>query len=161
MNQVLEINLKIRCYNLPGAQLGDRHAIRLGIQKRKEVIEDVSADVGEAIFVAPMRVELKDTGNADFHGQFVHGTTRERFVYLCWGERNGEHWEGFSRAKLQLLSIPSALLLRASDNKSFLEVSIDMVDEKGKLICATIKDKQLLWRTCTSSVEGQLPRGSD
>jgi hypothetical protein len=147
MSQTLEITLKIRCHNLPGVQVGERTAVRLGIQKRQEVIEDVAADVEEAIFFAPIRVEFKDTDVADFYGPFVHGKPGERFLYLCWGERNGKQWEGFSRAKLQLLPIPHTLLFRASDNNSPLEVSLTMTDEKGKIICATIKEKQLFWQT--------------
>lgn len=147
MSQVLEIILKIRCHNLPGVQVGERNAARLGIQKRQEVIEDVAADVEEAVFIAPIRVEFKAAGAANFLGPFVHGTSRERFLYLCWGERNGEHWEGFGRAKLQLLPIPHPLLFRASDNNSPLEVSINMTDEKGKPIYATIKEKQLFWQS--------------
>jgi hypothetical protein len=146
MSQTLEINLKIRCYNLPGVQLGERNAVRLGIQKRQEVIEDVAADGEEANFLVPLRVEFKPTGAPDFYGPFVHGTTRERFVYLCWGERYGGQWQGFSRVKLQLLPIPPALLLQAADNNAPLEVSINMTDEKGKIICATIKEKQILWK---------------
>lgn len=146
MGQTLEITLKIRCHHLPGAQVGERNAVRLGIQKRKEVIEDVPADVEEAVFLAPVRVEFRETGGANFLGPFAQGTPAERFVYLGWGERNGELWEGFSRAKLQLLPIPHALLLRASDTNTPLEVSVNMTDEKGKLICATIKEKQLVWQ---------------
>lgn len=147
MGRTLDITLKIRCRKLPGVQVGERNAARLGIQKRGEVIGDVAADAEEALFVAPIRVEFTDAGTADFHGPFVHGTPRERFVYLCWGERNGEQWEGFGRAKLQLLPIPQALLLRASDNSATLEVTIDMTDDQGKPVFATIKEKQLHWRT--------------
>ena len=147
MSQVLEITLKIRCYNLPGVQVGERNAVRLGIQKRQEVMEDVAADAEEALFVAPIRVEFKATGTANFLGPFVHGTPKERFIYLCWGERTKEQWEGFGRVKLQLLSIPHALLYRASDTNSPLEVSINMTDEKGKPIFATIKERQLFWQT--------------
>ena len=146
MSHTLEIVLKIRCYNLPGIQVGERNAARLGIQRGKEVIEDVSADVDEATFFAPLRVEFKGAGAANFLGPFAQGTPAERFVYLCWGERNGAHWEGFSRAKLQLLSIPHTLLSRASDTNTPLEVRVNMTDEKGKIICATIKEKQLCWQ---------------
>ena len=147
MGQTLEIILKIRCYNLPGVQVGEHTAVRLGIQKRQEVVEDVAGDVAEAHFSAPLRVEFTETGVANFLGPFAHGTPAERFLYLCWGERNGEQWEGFGRAKLQLKSLPYALLLHASETNSPLEVRVNITDEKGKPIYATMKEKQLFWQT--------------
>jgi hypothetical protein len=145
MPSTLEIHLEIHCYNLPGLQVGEHHAVRLGIQKRQEVIEDVFADSEEAIFTVPLRVEFKPTGTANFLGQFVHGNPKEKFIYLCWGERNGGEWDGFSRAKLQLLPLSHTLLFHAADTNTPLKVRINMQDEKGKIICATIKDKQLAW----------------
>ena len=146
MGQTLEIILKIRCCNLPGVQVGARNAVRLGIQKRGEVVEDISADGGEAVFLAPLRVEFRDAGSVNFLGPLAQGTPAERFIYLCWGERNGEQWEEFSRAKLQLLPIRHALLIHASETNTPLEVRVNMTDEKGKIICATIKEKQLCWQ---------------
>jgi hypothetical protein len=145
MKQALNIVLKLHCYHLPGKTVGERKAVRLGIQKRDEVIDDISADVDEAIFLAPLMVEFSPEGTAKFLGPYVHGNPREKFIYLCWGERAGSHWDGFSRAKLQLLPIPAALLFRAADTETPLEVRIDMQDEKGKIICATIKQTQLHW----------------
>lgn len=152
MTTELAISLKIRCYNLPGTVVGERHAVRLGIQERQEVVADVAADSDDIVFTVPLRVVFKPTGTADYYGPFVHGSTKERFVYLCWGERHAEQWDGFSRAKLQLLPIPHTLLFHASDTQTPLEVSIDMTDEKGKLVCATIKDRQLTWHQESSNV---------
>ena len=147
MGQSLEIILKIRCHNLPSVQVGERNAVRLGIQKRREVIEDVPADAEEAIFLAPLRVEFNEAGIANFLGPFAQGKPTERFIYLCWGERKGEQWEGFSRAKMQLLPIPHTLLLCASETNTPLETRVNMTDEKGKIICATIKEKQIVWQS--------------
>ena len=122
--------------------------VRLGIQNRQEVIDDVAMDAKEAVFIAPVRVEIKESGILNFLGSFVHGNPKEKFIYLCWGERNkenGGYWIGFSRAKLQLLTISPTLIFRALDNNIPLEVDINMLDDKGKIICATIKEKQLLW----------------
>jgi hypothetical protein len=142
---VLEILLEIRCYNLPGLQVGEHRAVRLGIQKRQEVIDDVPVDAEEITFTAPVRVEFKPTGTANFLGPFVHGNPKEKFIYLCWGERHGEEWKGFSRVKLQLFPISHTLLFRAADTNTPLKVRINMQDEKGKIVCATIKEKQLSW----------------
>jgi hypothetical protein len=106
-------------------------------------VDDIVAEGEEARFTVPIRIAFKPTGAAQFQGAFVHGTPRERFVYLCWGERREGVWEGFSRTKLQLLPIPTELLFRASDTNTPLVVSVDMTDARGRILTGTLKEPYL------------------
>jgi hypothetical protein len=43
MSSGQQITIQIHCQNLPGAEFEGRTRVRLGIQKGKDVVEDVSA----------------------------------------------------------------------------------------------------------------------
>ena len=52
-----EITINIHCENLQGKDFEGREAVRLGIQKGKDVIDDVSGDSGRVTFRIPLQVE--------------------------------------------------------------------------------------------------------
>jgi hypothetical protein len=142
-----EIQIQIICQHLPGSQFKKRMGIRLGIQKGKMVIDDVGADASSANFTAALRVvQNMETGAFNFMGPFAQGSPQERFIYLCWGERKNDSWEGFSRAKLQLRPIDSDVVERALANGTPIQVVIDMTDAKGGPLCASIKADKIAWQ---------------
>jgi hypothetical protein len=103
MSSQRQITIQLHCQNLPGVEFEGRAQVRLGLQKGQEVIEDVSADVESVSFTVPLRVEKNlKTGNPNFLGPFAQGKPEERFICLCWGERKGNDWDGFRRAKVHL-----------------------------------------------------------
>lgn len=134
-----EIRLRIHCRHLPGTSFEGRTAVRLGIQRGSEVIEDVPADAERVTFTIPLRVRKSpETGKPNFLGPFAHGTPEDRFLYLCWGERNGEIWEGFRRAKVRLNPLGGERLEESLQTGKPIEVHLDMTDAKGGPACGSV-----------------------
>jgi len=147
MNDPQEINLTIRCQHLPGTVFGEHAAVRLGIQKGTEVVEDEPAEGEERVFTVPFRVKRNPrTGDPSFSGPFVQGKSGDPFIYLCWGERQGTTWEGFRRAKLLLKDLDWPALEAAAKVQHSLEVTVDMRDSKGAPLAASIKPENLEWK---------------
>lgn len=120
--------------------------MRLGIQKGKDVIQDIDADAPEVTFEVPMRVARNaHTGQPNFMGSYAHGTPDERFIYLCWGEYGEFGWDGFRRAKLQLNHLTWDTLDKSLESGEPIRVTINMTDGKGGPLCATIKADKVQW----------------
>lgn len=140
MKPCQEIIVRLHCWHLPGAQFNGRSGVRLGIQRGQDVIEDVLGDAESVTFTVPLRVaaNAKD-GPPNFLGPFAHGTPGARFLYLCWGERNGDDWDGFRRAKVRLMFLDWERLQRHWETGKPVEISLGMTDAKGGPVCGTLK----------------------
>ena len=135
-----ELIVLLRCHNLPGTRFEGRLGVRLGIQRGKEVVEDVPADVQDVTFTVPLRVgsNAKD-GRPNFLGAYAQGTPEERFVYLCWGERVGETWDVFRRVKIPLKQLDWEPLQQSWSSGAPIEITIDMTDKNGGPVCGSVK----------------------
>ncbi len=141
------VTILLHCTELPGTSFDGRTAVRLGIQKAKTVIDDVRADVESATFACTFRVERHiRTGKPNFLGPFAQGTPEERFIYLCWGERNGAAWNGFRRAKIHLNGIGWASVEKAVTTGKPIEATIRMTDRRGGPLCASVKEEHIQWK---------------
>ncbi|MBA3716266.1 MAG: hypothetical protein H0W76_28070 [Pyrinomonadaceae bacterium] len=147
MSNQHEIEVLIHCHNLPGSKFQERIGVRLGIQKGKDVIEDVPADVASVTFKVPLRVTKNSkSGQPNFLGPFAHGTPDERFIYLCWGERQDSNWEGFRRAKVYLSHLSWESVEKAIENGRTMEAVVNMTDAKGGPLCASVKEDRIEWK---------------
>lgn len=141
-----EITLCIRCRNLTGPVFQEWTDVRLGIQKGKEVIDDVLADVDQVTFTVPLKVRrVPDDVRPRFSGPFVQGKSDDPFVYLCWGVRPRIVWEGFRRAKLLLRPLTAEPVRQALQSGQPIQVIVDMTDAKGAPICASIPEDKVQW----------------
>jgi len=146
MNHPTQITLEIQCHNLPGTTFECRTEVRLGIQRAKEVVEDVPGDAPGVTFSVPLRLStVEGSDRPNFLGPFAHGTPDDRFVYLSWGERIDGKWYMFRRAKIKLGHIGFEEIDRAMKEQKPLRVSIGMTDEKGGPLCGTVKDERSEW----------------
>lgn len=137
-----ELTLILHCRNLPGTECAGKSGVRLGVQKGNEVIEDVPADREEVRFTIPLRVHQNtQTGQSDFRGPFVQGKIGDRFIYLSWGQRQGERFDMFRRAKFPLRSLDRKRIADALHSGKPVEVFIDMTDPKGMPLTATIHEE--------------------
>ena len=79
-------------------------------------------------------------GGLRFLGEFVHGPTDERFVYVCSGARAGQPescWD--RRANGALGTITSSQIRRVlADNRLVLEARIAGTARDGGPMCATV-----------------------
>lgn len=140
-----EITVRLRCTNLPGSACCGRSAVRLGIQKGQDVIEDVLAD-GETTFEASLRAQLHAaTGKPNFLGPYAQGTPQERFLYLCWGERHGGAWDGFRRAKVHLKHLSWDDVARHLASGEPMEAELRLTDAKGEPLCASVRPTHISW----------------
>jgi hypothetical protein len=146
MSNGQELIIQIHCRNLPGTQFGGRTGVRLGIQKGKDVIEDVPASVSGVTFTIPLRVtrNLK-SGRPNFLGPFAQGTPDERFIYLCWGDRHDD-WDGFRRAKVHLNHLSWKSVEKAIADGKPVEAVINMTDNQGGPLCASVKKDKIEWK---------------
>ncbi|HEX8833288.1 MAG TPA: DUF5990 family protein [Abditibacteriaceae bacterium] len=146
MKNTRELSIHIICRDLPGARFEKFDAVRLGVQKGREVINDVPADTSEAEFEITLRVEPNAaTGEPNFLGPFAFGTPQQRFLYLCWGQRQGDEWDGFRRAKIQLGHLTWRTIEHALTNRKPIEVSVTATDDRGGPVCGTLHEPFVLW----------------
>ncbi len=137
MRQQREIIIQIQCRKLPGTRFEQRTAVRLGIQKRREVIDDVPADADCVTFRAVLKVAESGTAKPNFLGPYVHGKPDDRFLYLCWGEWTERGWDGFRRAKVSLKSLGWDRLNEAWGNGEPIKLTVEMTDTKGGPRCGS------------------------
>ncbi|MDX1933858.1 MAG: DUF5990 family protein [Capsulimonadales bacterium] len=134
-----EILLTLRCHSLPSGQWGGHTALRVGVQERDMIVQDAPVTDEPLVFTMPVRMTVAPaTEEIDFGGPFVHGRRGERFLYLCWGERDAAgNWHGVRRAKIPLARLDRGRLLAALRQPT-IEFSLRCVDAKGGPICATV-----------------------
>jgi len=142
-----QLTVRLRCIELPGRKFAGKLNIKVGAQKSDEVIDDVFGDAPEVVFSFPLRVEKNSkTGKPNFLGPFAHGTPTERFLYLCWGERNGKAWLGFRRAKIHLNYIEWKSVEKAMKANGVIEATLKLTDKKGEPLCASVKADKIEWQ---------------
>lgn len=101
-------------------------------------------DATEAQWTADVRVIAHDDG-PDFRGPAVHGKRGERFLYLTWGEVDGQDFAMFRRAKLMLNDLPAA-----ADGVLDVLVDVDLTDECGLPRCARLRGSAIRWSLVSS-----------
>jgi hypothetical protein len=146
MPETYEIELRMHCENLPGAEFGPYKEIRLGLQKGEEITEEVPADAKEAVFAAALKVRRSEKdGSPVFTGPFAQGTPQDRFIYLRWEGRLEDERVRFGRAKVKLKGLGWDLIMQAVDAGRPVEVAVDLKDKKGGPACASLPDSALRW----------------
>lgn len=146
-NSLQQLIIRLHCIELPGCEFKGRNKVRLGIQKGKEVIEDVLAEAEAVTFTCLLRVARdSDTGKPNFLGPYAQGTPQERFIYLCWGERKEGGWDGFGRAKIHLKEIDWSSVEQTIATGKPLEAVIKMTDKKGNPLCASVGQDNITWQ---------------
>ena len=90
MNGKQVMTIEFECVDLPDSASPKYANLRLGIQKEKEVLKDVTCNVKQVRFHFPVEVTPDPESEAmQFRGSFVQGSRDQAFIYLCWGERVG------------------------------------------------------------------------
>ena len=127
---------------LPGSTCGpsnDRpdgyRNIHVGVQRGKEVEQLVRGDAATATFELPV-----DVRNGRLAGPYVQGRGDERFVYLSWGEVDGQDFTMFRRAKLHV----SHLDVAEVDGHT-IEGRLSLVDGRGHPLCASVRPPVIEW----------------
>ncbi|MEZ4865541.1 MAG: DUF5990 family protein [Caldilineaceae bacterium] len=146
-NATQPLLIRLRCIELPGCEFDGRSNVRLGIQKGKDVIEDVSAAAAEIVFTCLLRVaKNSETGKPNFLGPYAQGTPQARFIYLCWGERMDGAWAGFGRTKIHLQEIPWHSVEASIATGNAIEATIKMTNKKGAPLFASVGKENITWK---------------
>jgi hypothetical protein len=129
---------------LPGRACGNYTEVFVGLQVGQDVVQTVEADVARAVFEADATL-----AGGVVRGPAIHGGSRERFLYLSWGGREGpaRKMAMFRRAKLQLDVVDAKLLAQvAADPQLVLEGELGLTDAKGMPRCASVRPPLITWR---------------
>ena len=149
-----QLKLKVICTELPGTRFEDPHAhkskikepVYLGIQRGKEVIEQVSADRREVVFYPEFRVGEKPDGSPNFLGPYAQGRPADRFFYLSWGVvRDLGDFEMFRRLKIRLGHLDWTQVNRALESGDPIVVKLKLTDDRGGPLCATPRASHITW----------------
>lgn len=142
----IPVDIEFECRDLPGAESEQWRSLRLGIQKGKEVEDDVAADADVARFQFTLHARREeDSGLPVFTGPYAQGTPAERFVYLCWGERDGEQFRMSMRVKVPLADLTWEQVQAAASSGHPIRAVLHLTDAKGKPLTATIKGPYMEW----------------
>jgi Family of unknown function (DUF5990) len=152
------MNVRVRVIgrDLPGIRFCDRDGsvrepVYLGIQRGREVIEAVPADVKQAEFLPEFRVERGIGGAPNFLGPFAQGTAADRFFYLSWGvKRPSGSFEMFRRLKIRLGHLTWREIEAASRSGAPIDVELSLTDPRGAPMCATPRPESITWRSSGS-----------
>jgi hypothetical protein len=142
-----EITILLRCRDLPGHCFESHTAVRLGVQRGRDVVDDVPGDVSDVTFTVPLRVTRNaKSGNPNFLGPFAQGTPDDRFIYLSWGERHNGAWDMFRRAKVKLNHLTWETVEQAMKQGESIEAVISMTDRSGGPLCASVREQYIAWK---------------
>lgn len=150
----LVVRVKVRCRDLPGLKFVNTHPsgepsyepVHLGIQRGREVIEQVPADVKQATFIAEFRVGAKKDGSPNFLGPFAQGTPDDRFFYLAWGVQHpGCGFAMFRRLKVRLGHLTWKQLRASAKSGEPIVVDLRLTDARGGPLCATPPKTHIRW----------------
>jgi hypothetical protein len=148
MSTHMNIRLHIICRDLPGATFENYRDVRLGIQRGREVVAEVSGAAERTEF----DIELQfDAASSSWRGPFVHGPKGTKFLYLCWTAQHDENREMFRRAKIHLTTIPRELLQAALSEDRVLQLELGLTDSKGGPLCASVAAEKLSWSLAAQS----------
>ena len=114
MSNGREVKFEIECYDFPCAALSPYAHLRLGIQERDEVRQDVActpcpADGTRFRFSLEAMADPV-SGGLTLRGGYAHGPRDARFIYLCWGAWGEGGWQHYRRAKVPLSGLDPAAI---------------------------------------------------
>ncbi|HZZ97650.1 MAG TPA: DUF5990 family protein, partial [Jatrophihabitantaceae bacterium] len=101
------MRIVIRGHHLPGRRCGTYDNVHVALQVGSRPEGLVAGDAPAAEWITEVRV-IEQDDERDYGGPAVHGRRGERFLYLTWGEYDGEAFAMFRRAKLMLADAPVA-----------------------------------------------------
>ena len=135
------MDVRIVGVNLPGRTWATYANIHVGVQRRREVVDMVPGDVGEAIWEFPI-----ESAAGDFRGPHVQGKRGERFLYLSWGGVGDDGtFAMFRRAKLMLGVIDPSVLDVAAHPGHRLEAALSLTGGDGAPRCAAVRPPAISW----------------
>ncbi|MCU7727353.1 DUF5990 family protein [Actinoplanes sp. KI2] len=136
--------MRIEGRDLPGGDELRLRNVHVGVQRKAEVVERFPVTAGAVAWEFDVTVrEIDDL--LDVGGPFVHGRPGARFLYLSWGNVDGDRFDMFRRAKLMFGDIPTAVLRDAYQDGGVLVGELGLTDECGDPRCARVRPPDIVW----------------
>ena len=148
------LRVRVVCTDLPGKRFIDpqdpkqaaQEPVYLGIQRGRDVIDEVSADRPQVTFDAEFKIGERADGSPNFLGPFAQGTGADRFFYLSWGiRRPGGGLRMFRRLKIRLGHLRWPAIRRSMKEGKPLTVRLRLTDARGGPLCATPPKTHIDW----------------
>lgn len=128
--------------------------IHVGLARRRDTIELVRGDAEQARWSFDVTVARDDAGVPDIRGPHVHGARGDRSVGLRWVTlSDDDELVVFRAAKLRFRDVDPALVEQAVADGRRLVARVEMTDQHGQPICATVRSPYVEW-----SVDQRTPR---
>ena len=119
--------------------------VYVGIQRGREVVDDVPADRKSVTFDAEFEIGTQPEGAVNFLGPYAQGGRHDRFFYLAWGVKIGGGFHMFRRLKIRLGHLSRATVNAATKSGRPLTVHLKLTDAKGGPLCATPPPTHIRW----------------
>lgn len=145
MTTGIPVTIELVCRDLPGTAAGQAGNLRLGIQRGKEVTEDVPVDREEISFRFTLEARPNPGGRPVFTGAHAQGTPAERFVYLCWGQRDGTTFVTEMRTKIPLGALTWDEVRSASASSRVIRALLRLRKPAGQPITGTLREQYMTW----------------
>ncbi len=149
MDKGRNIDFEIECYDFPCVALFPYAHLRLGIQERNDVRQDVPCTPcpSEGVrFHFALKADMDPAGGTvAFRGGYAQGPREARFIYLCWGAWGEGGWQHYRRAKVPLGGLAPGAVEGAIREARPIRARIRMTDACGEPVTATLKPEQVEW----------------
>jgi hypothetical protein len=150
----LPVRIRIEGHSLPGRECGPGgdfpgyRNIHVGVQRRDRPDVWLDLQPGDARSVAwslECTAATVAGGTLDARGPHIQGGPGRRFIYLSWGELDGDGtFTMFRRAKLRLDGVDAETAERAVATGR-LTARLGLTDPKGHPLCATVRPPAVVW----------------
>jgi hypothetical protein len=154
------LDIEVLCTELPGIRFPDGcgsaaacyEPVHLGIQRGREVIDEVPADRSRATFTARFRIGRKRDGSPNFLGPYAQGPIDDRFFYLSWGvKRRTGPSAMFRRLKIRTGHLSWSDIERSQASGEPIRVTLRLTDARGAPLCATPPPSHIEWHLAQRS----------
>ena len=136
----MDLQILVRGTDPPGRTFASYGDVHVGVQVGRDPAGLVPADTPSPEW--PLTVRVVD---GDFRGPAVHGKKGDRFLYVTWVDKVGEHFHGFRRGKLMLDRIDPKVVATAVERGLTLVATVSLTDEKGGPRCARYDPPAIAW----------------
>jgi len=142
------ISVRIEGTDPPARSCAGPDGVAIGIQRGKEVLEQVPSSTASPIFHGKIDITTGE-GALDFRGPYAHGIRGDRFLYLAWvGIRDGG---AVARIKLRFADVDDGLLANAAGGDTLVG-RLSLVNPQGRPVSGTVRPPAVTW-----SLEATVP----
>ena len=146
MTEKHPVEFELECVDLPATVPPGYRQLRLGIQEKGDVKQDIACPAERACFRFSAYVVLSpDTDGATFRGSYVQGKRGAQFIYLSWGEWADKAWRMYRRAKVPLSDLDEACIRNCLREGRPLRARIRASDERGEPVSASLRSDRVEW----------------